>query len=64
MTRSGQLFILSNNHVMAGVNRAPIGRAIPQPGRLDGGVCPADTIARLKQWINIIWGEPASIYPS
>jgi hypothetical protein len=51
--RGSQLFILSNNHVMALVNTAPLGAAIPQPGRLDGGVCPNDVIARLSQFIPI-----------
>lgn len=58
--RGSQLFILSNNHVLAGVNRGPVGMAIPQPGRLDGGVCPADTIARLSQWVNIVFGGPCN----
>jgi len=56
VTRSRQLFILSNNHVMALVNRGPVGVGIPQPGRLDGGICPRDIIARLTQWIPIVFG--------
>jgi hypothetical protein len=51
--RGSQLFILSNNHVMALVNTSPLGTPIPQPGRLDGGVCPQDVIARLTQFIPI-----------
>jgi hypothetical protein len=51
--RGTQLFILSNNHVMALVNTSPIGTLIPQPGRLDGGVCPADAIARLSAFVPI-----------
>ena len=54
--RANQLFILSNNHVMATVNNGPVGMGIPQPGRLDGGVCPQDIIARLTQWITIVFG--------
>jgi len=53
VTRAGQLFILSNNHVMALVNTSPLNTGIPQPGRLDGGVCAADIIARLTQFIPI-----------
>jgi hypothetical protein len=53
VTRSNQLFILSNNHVMALVNTSPLNAGIPQPGRLDGGVCPQDIIARLTQFIPI-----------
>jgi hypothetical protein len=54
--RGLQLFVLSNNHVMASVNTGPIGLGIPQPGRLDGGVCPNDIIARLTQWVPIAFG--------
>ncbi|TXL73298.1 hypothetical protein FHP25_21680 [Vineibacter terrae] len=53
VTRAGQLFILSNNHVMALVNTSPLNAGIPQPGRLDGGVCPNDIIARLTQFVPI-----------
>ena len=56
VTRAGQLFILSNNHVIARVNTGPLNVPISQPGRLDGGVCPADVIARLTQFIPIIFG--------
>lgn len=51
--RGNLLFILSNNHVMALVNTSPLNTGIPQPGRLDGGVCNADIIARLTQFIPI-----------
>jgi hypothetical protein len=51
--RGTQLFILSNNHVIALVNTSPLNTALPQPGRLDGGVCNADVIARLTQFIPI-----------
>jgi len=51
--RGTELFVLSNNHVMALVNTSPLGTAIPQPGRLDGGVCNADVIARLTQFVPI-----------
>lgn len=51
--RGDQLFVLSNNHVMALVNTSPANAGIPQPGRLDGGVCDADVIARLSQFIPI-----------
>lgn len=51
--RGTQLFILSNNHVIARTNAGPIGVLISQPGRLDGGNCPADAIARLSQFVPI-----------
>lgn len=53
VTRQNQLFVLSNNHVLALVNAGPLGVGNPQPGRLDGGVCPQDIIARLTQFIPI-----------
>jgi len=56
VTRAGQLFILSNNHVIARVNTGPLNVPISQPGRLDGGNCATDVIARLTQFIPIIFG--------
>ncbi len=56
VSRNSQLYILSNNHVMAMVNQGPLNVGIPQPGRLDGGVCSNDIIARLTQWIPILFG--------
>jgi hypothetical protein len=53
--RGNQLFILSNNHVMALVNTSPLGTGIPQPGRLDGGVCNRDVIAKLSQFVPIVF---------
>jgi hypothetical protein len=55
VSRNNQLFILSNNHVMALVNQGPLNVRIPQPGRLDGGLCPNDTIALLSQWVPILF---------
>ena len=55
--RGTQLFILSNNHVIARVNFGPIGAPISQPGRLDGGNCAADIIARLSQFIPITFNN-------
>jgi hypothetical protein len=40
----GQLYILSNNHVLADMNRARFGDNILQPGPLDGGSAPGDVI--------------------
>ncbi|MCH9019496.1 MAG: serine protease [Proteobacteria bacterium] len=45
--------ILSNNHVMARSNAASKGEPICQPGRLDGGVCPEDVIAKLLRFVKI-----------
>src|SRR5262249_39175562 len=58
--RGNLLFILSNNHVMALVNTSPLNTGIPQPGRLDGGVCPQDIIARLTQFVPINFAPAAN----
>ena len=55
--RNNVLYVLSNNHVMALTNAAALNSPIPQPGRLDGGVCPADVIARLSQFIPINFNQ-------
>jgi hypothetical protein len=46
-------YILSNNHVLANSNDASLGDPILQPGSFDGGVDPADRIARLSRFIPI-----------
>ncbi len=46
-------YILSNNHVLANSNAAAPGDPILQPGPFDGGVDPADRIARLSRFIPI-----------
>nr|BFE87061.1 hypothetical protein GCM10020093_096620 [Planobispora longispora] len=48
-----RFYVLSNNHVLADSNRAPIGSAIVQPGRFDGGVDPQDRIATLTRFVPI-----------
>jgi hypothetical protein len=60
VTRNNQLFILSNNHVIALVNTSPLNAGIPQPGRLDLGVCPQDIIARLTQFVPINFAPAAN----
>jgi len=53
---SSQVYILSNNHVLADENRQPIHSPIFQPGLLDNGVIGTDQIAELsrfrKLWAN------------
>ncbi len=51
--RGGELFLLSNNHVIANSNAASIGDPIIQPGRVDGGQHPQDQIATLENFIPI-----------
>ncbi len=49
--RQSDLFILSNNHVLADENRLAAGAPIFQPGLLDGGRVPQDKIAELTKFI-------------
>jgi len=44
---SGNVFVLSNNHVLANQNDASIGDPALQPGAYDGGTDPADRIGTL-----------------
>lgn len=48
-------YILSNNHVLAGENTLAIGTSILQPGKLDGGIFPRDSIASLSSFIPILF---------
>jgi hypothetical protein len=50
--RNGQVFILSNNHVLANSNAGHLGDAILQPGPYDGGTS-ADQIGTLEQFIPV-----------
>ena len=50
--RDGQIFILSNNHVLADSNNASIGSNILQPGKYDGGTF-TDRIATLEDFVPI-----------
>jgi hypothetical protein len=53
---TGNVVILSNNHVMAASNDATIGDPILQPGPADGGADPADRIATLTRFVEIDFG--------
>lgn len=50
---SGERLILSNNHVLANSNDAVVGDPILQPGPIDGGSTPNDTIATLLRFCPI-----------
>ena len=50
---TGRRLILSNNHVLANSNDARVGDAILQPGAIDGGRDPADTIAELERFVAV-----------
>jgi hypothetical protein len=58
--RQGQVFVLSNNHVLANSNDARRGDAILQPGPHDGGRFPDDHIAELEDFVPITFLEPPS----
>lgn len=58
--REGQVFALSNNHVLANSNDAQRGDAILQPGPHDGGRFPGDHIADLEDFIPITFLEAPS----
>ena len=49
--KNNEVFILSNNHVLANSNNGQIGDPILQPGKYDGGSYPNDHIANLYQYI-------------
>ncbi len=51
--KDGDLFILSNNHVLANSNEAELEDAILQPGPADGGMEAEDIIATLSEFVPI-----------
>ncbi|TVP45226.1 MAG: PKD domain-containing protein [Gemmatimonadales bacterium] len=50
VTNGSQVFILSNNHILANNNNASIGDAALQPGAFDGGSEPNDVIGTLHDF--------------
>jgi len=63
LVRRGQdVFILSNNHVLADINSGRIGDAILQPGPADGGTA-ADSIATLEDFIPLDFGTAPADCP-
>ena len=62
-TNTGQKYIISNNHVLAKADTiqypmATVGDPIIQPGGVDGGSQPTDTIGSLFRWIPINCKDP------
>ena len=47
---AGNVYALSNNHVLANSNDATVGDPALQPGTYDGGSDPADRIGTLSSW--------------
>lgn len=60
VTQKDEIYILSNNHVLANSNDAQIGDAIYQPGPFDGGTS-EDTIAQLSAFVLIKFGWPSEV---
>jgi hypothetical protein len=61
---TGDLFIMSNNHVLANSNDALTGDPILQPAMLDGGQNPADIVARLERFKTLRYvGDPVPVTP-
>lgn len=56
--RGDEVFILSNNHVLANSNDAQRGDAILQPGPVDGGSNPGDRIAELEDFVPVSFQFP------
>jgi hypothetical protein len=56
--RGGEVFILSNNHVLADTNKGQLGDAILQPGPADGGTMD-NRIATLAEYVPIDFGTSA-----
>lgn len=50
---TGEILILSNNHVLANENSAKVGDRIIQPGKLDGGKLSSDTIGELRRFVKL-----------
>jgi hypothetical protein len=55
--KENDIYILSNNHVLANSNAASAGDAVIQPGPHDGGQNPADKIAELSEFVPIIFED-------
>ncbi|MDZ7315404.1 MAG: S1 family peptidase [candidate division KSB1 bacterium] len=51
--RTGELLILSNNHVLANCNNAQVGDTVLQPAAADGGKNPQDRIAVLDRFVKL-----------
>jgi hypothetical protein len=62
---TGEVLVLSNNHVLAYNNEAQIGDNILQPGTMDGGVAPGDVVAKLERFVKLRFlDEPPDAPPT
>ncbi|MEW5684223.1 MAG: hypothetical protein AB1942_04825 [Pseudomonadota bacterium] len=57
----GVEYMLSNNHVLANANTAPIGTMISQQSGQDGGACPADEIGALSAFVPLNFGGSTTV---
>lgn len=57
ITDGKEKYILSGNHILATVNRCPVGVVILQPSATDKGKYPKDEIAALDKFIPLVPGE-------
>jgi hypothetical protein len=64
VAKGDDVFALSNNHVYANKNRAKLGDDILQPGRVDGGLGPADVIGTLHDFEPIRFCSPFPACPN
>jgi hypothetical protein len=59
---TGDVLLLSNNHVLANCNDALLGDAVLQPAAMDGGVTPGDVVAKLHRYIKLGYiGDPVDV---
>ena len=56
-------YILSNNHVLAGSNKTPLGTVVIQPSIKDGGNLEMDKIARLNDFVRVQFKNDEGLYP-
>ncbi len=59
--QGNNIFILSNNHVLANSNQARIGDAIVQPGIADGGENPRDRVGSLAMFVPMRMDGPPNL---
>jgi hypothetical protein len=62
---TGEVLVLSNNHVLAYNNEAQIGDSILQPSAMDGGTAPHDVVAKLERFVRLRFlDEPPDAPPT
>lgn len=59
--KTGRDGLVSNNHVLADVNSVPIGADIIQPAGGDEGSGPADIVAKLANFVPILFGGATNV---